>query len=54
MNEPLFKNVQNEDEERLRAYSQAESTITDFITLVRSNISAVYMAKLKFRESRFI
>ena len=34
----------------LRAYSQASSTIMDFIALVKSDVNAIYMAKLRFRD----
>lgn len=33
-----------------RAYSQASSTISDFVGLVKSDVSAIYMAKLRFRD----
>jgi len=50
MSEPLFRNIHNEDEEMQRAYSQASSTIMDFVEIVKSNINAIYMAKLRFRD----
>ena len=50
MTEPLFRNVHDDDEEMLRAYALASTTIGEFISLVKSDVSAIYMAKLKFRN----
>lgn len=50
MTEPLFRSIHKEDEAMLRAHSHASSTINDFIELIRSDLSAICMAKLRFRD----
>ncbi|MEM9217275.1 MAG: DUF2314 domain-containing protein [Cyanobacteria bacterium P01_F01_bin.150] len=50
MTEPLFKNIHNADKEMLEAYAQASSSINEFIALVESDVKAIYMAKLRFRD----
>jgi len=50
MSEPLFRSINSEDEEFLKAYSQASSTIMDFVELVKNDSSPIKMAKLRFRD----
>lgn len=50
MSGSLFSAVNSEDDDVQRAYTQASESIEDFVELVKSDVEAIYMAKLSFRD----
>lgn len=50
MTEPLFNAVNSKDDDLQAAHAQAAETIEHFVELVKSDVEAIYMAKLSFKD----
>lgn len=50
MTEPLFNAVNSQDDDLQAAHAQAAETIEHFVELVKSDVEAIYMAKLSFKD----